>query len=109
MSDEKSNSGTRNRSPFVAVLVSIFPPPARAADEFTLTAISATEGYSADVPVVVGQYPLYDGQSLTVQVRIHPDPPPPILPIPPRFADGWPEEAPAFARALRRAREELGL
>lgn len=108
MSDSANQDGKPPRPQFVAVLVSIFPPPVHAADEFTITALSATEGYSADTPIVLGQYPLHDAQSLTVQLRIQPAPLP-VLRVPPRFADGWPEEPAAFAAALRHARQEAGL
>ena len=108
MSDDANQGGRPPRPPFVAVLISIFPPPMDAADEFSVTAISATEGYSTNTPVVIGQYRLHDAQSLTVQVRIQPAPQP-VVNMPPRFADGWPEEPAAFAAAIRAARHEIGL
>lgn len=66
----------------VLVTVTIDPAPLRAADDFKLIAMSATDGYSVDNPVVVTQQPRRGGQALTVLLRIFPSPPPPLRPPP---------------------------
>lgn len=65
----------------ILVTLTIEPAPRRATDDFKLTAVSATHGYSADTPVIIGQRAENGGQLLGILVRIFPSPPPP----PPRW------------------------
>jgi hypothetical protein len=88
------------------ITLTIDPAPERAADEFKLTATSATECFSVDEPVIVGQYARNGGQSLTTMVRIYPSPPPHVQLVPWCLVKPTPTD---FGRSVRLARERAGL
>lgn len=88
----------------IIILITVNPAPIRREDSFKIAALSATEGYTVDPPVVLGRYSRNAGQSLTLKFCVYPSPPSPpsTPPVPWWIIKPNPEK---FGRLIRQARE----
>lgn len=92
----------------IIVLVTVDPAPVLRVDAFKLAAMSATDGYSVDEPVVLGQFARNAGQALTIKLSVYPSPPPlpAVHPVPWRLVSPDPAK---FGRLVRLARQRAGM